>query len=137
MNIASGGNKPDAAGGTSQPEQYTSTQEPASPSVEETIKMLENELAKTKIALAEAECRNDDLNHRLTISQNELGADRNNASGPAWLWKNLSFSKDKDHKKVAQTNSNSNPVSMDDCSSLSSSSNGSAGNISMNSTAKK
>ncbi|ODN05350.1 Rab GTPase-activating protein 1 [Orchesella cincta] len=128
INIASGGNKNPEAG--AQSEQYSPSHEPSTPNTEETIKMLENELAKTKIALAEAECRNDDLSHRLSISQNELEAIRNNASGSTWLWKNLSFTKDKEHKKIGQ--SSSNPVSMDDCSSLSNSSNGSTGNANMN-----
>ncbi|CAL8143642.1 unnamed protein product [Orchesella dallaii] len=127
INIA-GGNKNSETGSPS--EQYSPSHEPPTLSTDETIKMLENELAKTKIALAEAECRNDDLSHRLSISQNELEAIRTNSSGSTWLWKNLSFTKDKDHKKISQ--SSSNPVSMDDCSSISNSSNGSTGNANMN-----
>jgi len=81
-------------------------------SVENHIKPLENELAKTKIALAEAECRNDDLSHQLSVALAELDVYRTNttASGPAWLWKSLTFQKD---GKKQQTTSNS---SLDDAS---------------------
>jgi septal ring factor EnvC (AmiA/AmiB activator) len=67
-------------------------------SLEEMVKPLENELAKTKIALAESECRNDDMNHRLSVALAELESYRNSSSsGSTWLWKNLSFHKD--HKR--------------------------------------
>ena len=62
------------------------------------LQPLENELAKCKIALAEAECKNDDLSHQLAVATAELEAYRNNTGGTgAWLWKNLSFNKE--HKK--------------------------------------
>jgi len=68
-------------------------------SLEELVKPLENELAKTKIALAESECRNDDLSHRLTVALAALENSKS-SSGSTWLWKNLSFAKEKDHKKT-------------------------------------
>lgn len=75
--------------------------------LEDIVKPLENELAKTKIALAESECSNDDLKHKLQAALSELEAYRNssNSSGPTWLWKNLSFNKE--HRKVTASNSNS------------------------------
>lgn len=69
-------------------------------SYEESIKPLENELAKTKIALAEAECRNDDLNHQLALLQTELDSYKN--SGPSRIWRNLPFNRESKKITVAE-----------------------------------
>ena len=67
-------------------------------SYEESVQPLENELAKTKIALAEAECRNDDLNHQLALVTAELESYKN--SGPARIWRNLPFNRDSGRKST-------------------------------------
>jgi hypothetical protein len=74
----------------------TSGSTPVPDTFEAQIQPLENELAKTKIALAEAECRNDDLNHRLILAQQDLESYKTHhqQSGAARIWKNLTFNKE-------------------------------------------
>ncbi|XP_065226884.1 rab GTPase-activating protein 1-like isoform X1 [Planococcus citri] len=55
-------------------------------------KELELELAQTKLALVEAECRNQDLTHQLNSLKGELQAIRNTC--PPWLHKTLSSIKE-------------------------------------------
>jgi hypothetical protein len=95
MNIASSGkpNSSDASGGGDRP-------------LEDIVKPLENELMKTKIALAEAECLNDDVKHKLQQALSELETYRNSSSG-TWLWKNLSFNKES--KKVTSSQQEEHP----------------------------
>src|SRR4051812_18475403 len=92
INIASNNAK---SNGDTSPE---SAQHTGDRPLEDIVKPLENELAKTKIALAEAECQNDDMKHKLQAALAELETYRSSTSsssvGPTWLWKNLSFNKD-------------------------------------------
>lgn len=61
--------------------------------LEDIVKPLENELAKTKIALAASECDNDDTKHKLSLALAELETYRNSGAASTWLWKNLSNKK--------------------------------------------
>lgn len=64
---------------------------------QERIRELELELAQTKLAHVEAECRNQDLVHQLHSALAELQAARN--SWPPWLHKTLSSIKEVANKK--------------------------------------
>jgi hypothetical protein len=56
------------------------------------ITELEIELAQTKLALVESECRNQDLGHRLGVKFSELQASKNTL--PPWLQKTLTSIKE-------------------------------------------
>ena len=63
---------------------------------EQQVRELELELAQTKLALVEAECRSQDLTHQLTAVTSELhSSPRNN-----WLQKTLSSIKEVTKKEV-------------------------------------
>ncbi|XP_046837538.1 rab GTPase-activating protein 1-like isoform X2 [Vespa crabro] len=64
--------------------------------VQERVRELELELAQTKLAHVEAECRNQDLTHQLHATASELQAARN--SWP-WLSKTLSTIKEATNKR--------------------------------------
>ncbi|KAJ9597185.1 hypothetical protein L9F63_026926, partial [Diploptera punctata] len=64
---------------------------------QERIRELELELAQTKLAHVEAECRNQDLVHQLHAAVSELQTARN--SWPPWLHKTLSSIKEVANKK--------------------------------------
>ncbi|XP_043253805.1 rab GTPase-activating protein 1-like [Colletes gigas] len=66
--------------------------------VQERVRELELELAQTKLAHVEAECRNQDLTHQLHATASELQAARN--SWP-WLSKTLSSIKEAANKREA------------------------------------
>ncbi|XP_077268303.1 GTPase activating protein and centrosome-associated isoform X3 [Temnothorax americanus] len=68
--------------------------------VQERVRELELELAQTKLAHVEAECRNQDLTHQLHATASELQAARN--SWP-WLSKTLSSIKEAANKREAMT----------------------------------
>lgn len=61
------------------------------------IRELELELAQTKLAQVEAECRNQDLTHQLRSTEVELTSAKNN--WPPWLSKTLSSIKEVANKK--------------------------------------
>ncbi|XP_044261828.1 rab GTPase-activating protein 1-like isoform X1 [Tribolium madens] len=63
----------------------------------ERVRELELELAQTKLAQVEAECRNQDLIHRLRTTEIELTSAKN--SWPPWLSKTLSSIKEVANKK--------------------------------------
>ncbi|KAH0807709.1 hypothetical protein GEV33_015082 [Tenebrio molitor] len=63
----------------------------------ERVRELELELAQTKLAQVEAECRNQDLIHRLRTTEIELTTAKN--SWPPWLSKTLSSIKEVANKK--------------------------------------
>ncbi|KAJ3641745.1 hypothetical protein Zmor_028224 [Zophobas morio] len=63
----------------------------------ERVRELELELAQTKLAQVEAECRNQDLIHRLRNTEIELTSAKN--SWPPWLSKTLSSIKEVANKK--------------------------------------
>ncbi|VEN58730.1 unnamed protein product [Callosobruchus maculatus] len=64
---------------------------------EERIRELELELAQTKLALVEAECRNQNLTHQLRAAEIELQTAKN--SWPPWLSKTLTSIKEVANKK--------------------------------------
>ncbi|XP_057665079.1 rab GTPase-activating protein 1-like isoform X2 [Diorhabda carinulata] len=64
---------------------------------EERIRELELELAQTKLAHVEAECRNQNLTHQLRATEVELTTAKN--SWPPWLSKTLSSIKEVANKK--------------------------------------
>ncbi|XP_019866327.2 rab GTPase-activating protein 1-like isoform X3 [Aethina tumida] len=64
---------------------------------EERIRELELELAQTKLAHVEAECRNQNLTHQLRATEQELTTAKN--SWPPWLSKTLSSIKEVANKK--------------------------------------
>ncbi|CAH1983293.1 unnamed protein product [Acanthoscelides obtectus] len=64
---------------------------------EERIRELELELAQTKLALVEAECRNQNLTHQLRAAEIELQTTKN--SWPPWLSKTLTSIKEVTNKK--------------------------------------
>ncbi|XP_020282361.1 rab GTPase-activating protein 1-like isoform X2 [Pseudomyrmex gracilis] len=68
--------------------------------VQERVRELELELAQTKLAHVEAECRNQDLTHQLHATASELQAARN--SWP-WLSKTLSSIKEAANKREVMT----------------------------------
>ncbi|XP_053987181.1 rab GTPase-activating protein 1-like [Hylaeus anthracinus] len=68
--------------------------------VQERVRELELELAQTKLAHVEAECRNQDLTHQLHATASELQAARN--SWP-WLSKTLSSIKEAANKREGMT----------------------------------
>ncbi|CAK9821815.1 Rab GTPase-activating protein 1 [Anthophora retusa] len=70
--------------------------DPVLHTVQERIRELELELAQTKLAHVEAECRNQDLTHQLHATASELQAARN--SWP-WLSKTLSSIKEAANKR--------------------------------------
>lgn len=74
----------------------TSTEIPDSRAAER-IRELELELAQTKLAHVEAECRNQDLIHQLNATVSELNTSKN--SWPPWLSKTLSSIKEVANKK--------------------------------------
>ncbi|XP_031335344.1 rab GTPase-activating protein 1-like isoform X2 [Photinus pyralis] len=63
----------------------------------EQIRVLELELAQTKLAQVEAECRNQDLTHQIRATEVELNAAKNSWS--PWLTKTLSSIKEAANKK--------------------------------------
>lgn len=63
----------------------------------ERIRELELELAQTKLAHVEAECRNQDLIHQLNATVSELNTSKN--TWPPWLSKTLSSIKEVANKK--------------------------------------
>lgn len=63
----------------------------------ERIRELELELAQTKLAHVEAECKNQDLTHQLNATVSELNTTKN--SWPPWLSKTLSSLKEVANKK--------------------------------------
>ncbi|CAH0552956.1 unnamed protein product, partial [Brassicogethes aeneus] len=64
---------------------------------EERVRELELELAQTKLAHVEAECRNQNLTHQLRATELELNTAKN--SWPPWLSKTLSSIKEVANKK--------------------------------------
>ncbi|PNF22091.1 hypothetical protein B7P43_G08891 [Cryptotermes secundus] len=73
------------------------TADPHLTRAQERIRELELELAQTKLAHVEAECRNQDLVHQLHSAVADLQAARN--SWPPWLHKTLSSIKEVANKK--------------------------------------
>lgn len=72
------------------------------------VRELELELAQTKLALVEAECRSQDLTHQLTTISMEMQSQSRNS----WLQKTLSSIKEATAKKDGLTvNVNAGPVS--------------------------
>ncbi|CAH1786119.1 unnamed protein product [Owenia fusiformis] len=70
---------------------------PASPSLTEalaTVRELELELAQTKLALVESECKNQDLTHQLNAAISEIQTSKN-----TWFTKTLNSIKDSRTKK--------------------------------------
>ncbi|XP_025837449.1 rab GTPase-activating protein 1-like isoform X2 [Agrilus planipennis] len=63
----------------------------------ERIRELELELAQTKLAQVEAECRNQDLTHQLRATESELNTAKN--SWPPWLSRTLTSIKEVANKK--------------------------------------
>uniref|UniRef100_A0A0N5BD75 PID domain-containing protein n=1 Tax=Strongyloides papillosus TaxID=174720 RepID=A0A0N5BD75_STREA len=73
---------------------------------DERIKLLELELAQTKLALVEAQCQNQDLTHQMSTSIVNT-TENNSSSRPAWLKKTIiSF-------KEAKVSLNKNPHSQE------------------------
>ncbi|KAK9707789.1 hypothetical protein QE152_g27626 [Popillia japonica] len=63
----------------------------------ERIRELELELAQVKLAQVEAECKNQDLTHKLRSTEQELSSAKN--SWPPWLSKTLTSIKEVANKK--------------------------------------
>lgn len=60
------------------------------------VRELELELAQTKLAHVEAECKNQDLNHQLNTTMTEIqGNSRNNSSWQPWLSKTINSIQEK------------------------------------------
>ena len=75
------------------------------------MRELELELAQTKLALVEAECKSQDLTHQLTTITAELhSSSRNN-----WLQKTLSSIKEVTKKDVVKEATSSFSVRRDSC----------------------
>jgi len=87
---------------------------------EDPLQPLENELARTKIALAEAECRNDDLGHQLSLAMAELEVCRTShgLSGPSRIWKNLTGGKESKRSSVEEASGGSSASSITSSVSL-------------------
>ncbi|XP_076042421.1 rab GTPase-activating protein 1-like isoform X3 [Oratosquilla oratoria] len=69
---------------TGPPPEIGTDESPAITKLQQQIRELELELAQTKLALVESECKNQDLTHQLTTAMTELQATKN-----TWLQKTL------------------------------------------------